>query len=780
MGGTSSALFDVEEKRALQRLASKDVCGQEEWDLLSPRMGLRRWLPATPDVSTVKVGDYLALLKMNNATTGNFQRFVRETVRLVHDLPHRVGDRSRTGSDGTTTIDHEHVQAQTATNALFLVRKFAQYFIETAETEAELAVHFQDDAAGDGAVELPRALLLCLIDFCVINAPNDITYDLHVEVLNVLLVLLSTQMFQPLAEGGSPSTARAKAAPHLFLKTLMDIGSVDGQDAEGAKPTRTTLASAFVLALLDRFSARERPPADSAIVSAIIVHNAHQHARGHRSMTAAVTEEGTAPQIRSTGASSSLVKLATDLVLRIPMRVYEYFFPAAADGCPLSERAMMLLCMLVHNCREVPVDPDGTPPPAPWSNPFRACFVAVADDVQNPLNVDQSRPSLPLVFDWMPRLPFEPLFQSFGPSLANGGKGSIMLYSLMHANKEFKDFVLARDDLDCIVLPLLETMYAAPSVAPSHLYVILILLLMLSEDVAFNEGAHRRMHVPSVPWFAERAVSDISLGSLMLVMMLRTLQYNSTRAMDAFVHENCFAIISNMAPHVRGIENYCAQRVMSVVDVIGRRRKKREARAEVTEDETRLIVLLLELVATSLRPSMLPFNLELMYALVQRREVVDTLSVDMDTDIASLAAPLVSMVDFFENVVETERAAECHEAASGAPSPPTTQGGDTSTWTAEQIMEVLERGQRKWHQEMLAKNKVGEPAVDSKYAYEEVEHPESFFLPYIWSMVYDHTGDLWWATDRIVLFPIVMMDGSRPVEQELTVEEAQAAEKSES
>ena len=50
------------------------------------------------------------------------------------------------------------------------------------------------------------------------------------------------------------------------------------------------------------------------------------------------------------------------------------------------------------------------------------------------------------------------------------------------------DFVLARDDLDTIVLPILETMYHSIKIAPSHLYVLLILLLILSEDVSFNEG----------------------------------------------------------------------------------------------------------------------------------------------------------------------------------------------------------------------------------------------------------------------------------------------------
>ena len=138
-------------------------------------------------------------------------------------------------------------------------------------------------------------------------------------------------------------------------------------------------------------------------------------------------------------------------------------------------------------------------------------FVSVANEDQYHLGPAMQGDDM-ISFDWTPRIAFEGLFQAFEHFL-NGGKGAIMLYSLLHSNNMFLDFVLARDDLDTIVLPLLETVYNTPSIAPSHLYVILILLLILSEDVSFNEGAHRRMVVSSVPWLKERAVHNVSLGA---------------------------------------------------------------------------------------------------------------------------------------------------------------------------------------------------------------------------------------------------------------------------
>ena len=168
----------------------------------------------------------------------------------------------------------------------------------------------------------------------------------------------------------------------------------------------------------------------------------------------------------------------------------------------------------------------------------------------------------------------------------------MLLYTLVSCNARFKDFVLARDDLDTIVLPILETMYHSSKIAPSHLYVLLILLLILSEDVSFNEGVHKRITVKNALWFKEHRLKDITLGSLMLIIVLRTLQYNHTSKhvlMDTFVHENCYAILSNMSTHIRNMHPYSAQRLISLLDVMNKRYRNLVDRDEEYESENNLI-----------------------------------------------------------------------------------------------------------------------------------------------------------------------------------------------
>ena len=53
------------------------------------------------------------------------------------------------------------------------------------------------------------------------------------------------------------------------------------------------------------------------------------------------------------------------------------------------------------------------------------------------------------------RVPFGKLFNTLGACLVDD-RTTLLLYSLMHSNQTFLEFVLARGDLDTLMLPLLE------------------------------------------------------------------------------------------------------------------------------------------------------------------------------------------------------------------------------------------------------------------------------------------------------------------------------------
>jgi hypothetical protein len=54
--------------------------------------------------------------------------------------------------------------------------------------------------------------------------------------------------------------------------------------------------------------------------------------------------------------------------------------------------------------------------------------------------------------------------------------------------------------LDTMMLPLMEMLYNAPSRTPNQIYILLIIVLILSQDASFNANIHK-LAVRDVPWY---------------------------------------------------------------------------------------------------------------------------------------------------------------------------------------------------------------------------------------------------------------------------------------
>ena len=124
------------------------------------------------------------------------------------------------------------------------------------------------------------------------------------------------------------------------------------------------------------------------------------------------------------------------------------------------------------------------------------------------------------------------------------------------------------------LMPILEILYNTPKRTSNQIYMLLIILLILSQDSTFNASVHKLVRIPvlallsptfssssivvlticfisscspnfkclflsfpfsvywlvkmlpSVPWYKERRLNHTSLGSLMVVILIRTVKYN--------------------------------------------------------------------------------------------------------------------------------------------------------------------------------------------------------------------------------------------------------------
>ena len=322
------------------------------------------------------------------------------------------------------------------------------------------------------------------------------------------------------------------------------------------------------------------------------------------------------------------------------------------------------------------------------------------------------------------------------------------------------------------------------------------------------------MRVPAraLTWFSERRLGDISLGSLLLACVMRTVavtsNFSSFTPSDTYLHTNCFAAAANMAPYTEGLHPFAASRTLATLSILHRKhRKVGEALKALggsqsdAEEEERLKNLL-QFYDTSLRigcetilatcaPASLPLNISLLYALLHDRSVVDELA--GDSVFSEFAQPLLVIINHFSKVVavahskrllalvqsgsggsgEVESATAALEAAnrgvlqggwggSGGEEGEGGKSGEASSapsganiipWGEADVAGALVEGAKKWEFGEEAE-KAAKSLAEVKFQYEEDVNPELFFVPYIQSIIASYTPDLGGPAVELYIKPV--------------------------
>ena len=256
---------------------------------------------------------------------------------------------------------------------------------------------------------------------------------------------------------------------------------------------------------------------------------------------------------------------------------------------------------------------------------------------------------------------FEHLFDSFGGTI-HCEVGALSVYTLLQASPIFAASLAVRSDLDKLVVPLLRTLYYSTSAthhisgrttatsrdgtavnvleqpfrSRSQLYVIMILLLIFSQDGSFGPDSFKRSTIPFVLWYKERKLKDISLGSLLVLSLLRCITFNLNRLKDPFLLSNCCAVLLNLSPHVTDLNSYTAMRLVSVLIATMKRYTilvmknggKPAADGDVTSTlgmYAEACRILLQVVKHAVRRKVVDTNLHLVYALVYNQRDFNTI-----------------------------------------------------------------------------------------------------------------------------------------------------------
>ncbi|KAL1806502.1 hypothetical protein ACET3Z_029570 [Daucus carota] len=341
------------------------------------------------------------------------------------------------------------------------------------------------------------------------------------------------------------------------------------------------------------------------------------------------------------------------------------------------------------------------------------------------------------------RLPFASLFDTLGTSLADE-VAILLLYSLLYENADFLEYVLVRTDLDTLLMPLLETLYNASKRSSNQIYMVLIILLILSQDSTFSASIHKLI-LPNVPWYEERILHQISLGSLMVIILIRTVKYNLSMLRDVYLHTNCLATLANMAPHVHRLSAFASQRLVSLFYMLSRKYSKLAelknnmmhlSNGELKDDDisedtspelhiyTDFLRIVLEILNAILTYA-LPRNPEVVYAIMHRQEVFQPFK--SHPRFNELIENIFTVLDFFNARIDAQN--------------------KEGEWSVEKVLQVINVNCRSWRGEGM------KMFTQLRFTYEQESHPEEFFIPYVWQLVVSRSG-FSFNPKSINLFPV--------------------------
>uniref|UniRef100_F7CPC3 Dymeclin n=1 Tax=Ornithorhynchus anatinus TaxID=9258 RepID=F7CPC3_ORNAN len=393
--------------------------------------------------------------------------------------------------------------------------------------------------------------------------------------------------------------------------------------------------------------------------------------------------------------------------------------PQQDEASPLASQSVLLLLVLA-NLTDAPDTP----------NPYRQAITSFKN-TQDSTAFPTSNPHA-----------FQINFNSLYTALCEQQKSdqaTLLLYMLLHQNSNVRTYMLARTDMENLVLPILEILYHVEERNSHHVYMALIILLILTEDDGFNRSVHEVI-LKNITWYSERVLTEISLGSLLILVVIRTIQYNMTRTRDKYLHTNCLAALANMSAQFRSLHQYAAQRIISLFSLLSKKHNKvleqatQSLRGSTSSDDVPLpdyaqdlnvieevIRMMLEIINSCLTNS-LHHNPNLVYALLYKRDLFEQFRTHP------------SFQDIMQNIdlVITFFSSRLQQA-----------GAELSV---ERVLEIIKQGAVALPKDRLRK------FPELKFKYVEEEQPEEFFIPYVWSLVYNSAVALYWNPQDIQLF----------------------------
>ncbi|XP_034838696.1 dymeclin [Maniola hyperantus] len=700
MGIAVSKYSDISNNELLARFCSNEVISPNDpfWNQL---LAFNIQIPNDADEQLLFDTCSDALLQkflQHNPQTGNLGSLVQVFITRATELL------AAPNSDNV-------MLAWQSYNALFVIRAVTKYLVEMVP-EYELCIHLdvqartvnspmpqdqsppsspiQEVSATDNQVsskpmsgESRVEMLIDALIGLIIDVPiTDNTYYLHLECINTLLVLMSVYMFA----GVHGQTRLVETS--LIYRTLF-------QGRYGMH------APLLVKTLLTNLSSMLPAP----------------------------------PQFGAQGPGSMLINIASSLWSMLtfnatarqtiytnpPLHRHELLDRLKKEH-PVANQSCLLLLALANHC----ISDD---------NLYRTALLHCDDTAENSTTTPHRDTNGSVSQVTPPRIDMAALHKALC-STAGCEHSTLLLYLMLHSCKAYKRHVSNVANVEHLIVPILQVLYNAPDSNSHHIYMSLIVLLILTEDDALIKNVHLIM-LKNIPWYTERSISEISLGGLMVLVVVRALQYNMARVRDKYLHTNCLAAIANMSCEFRNLHPYVAQRLISLFETLTKRRARLCSEIEGgdinsielphhAEEKTEEIMehiavldevlrMLLEIINSCLTHQLVN-NLNLVYALLHKKQLFQQHAHH------HIAQNIEMVIGYFSTRLQ--------RVQEGT-------GGDLGV---TEVLQCIKKGAEQWSSDRLKK------FPDLKFRYVEEDRPEEFFTPYVWALI-SACGNIYWASE---------------------------------
>ncbi|MFH4975115.1 hypothetical protein AB6A40_001824 [Gnathostoma spinigerum] len=320
----------------------------------------------------------------------------------------------------------------------------------------------------------------------------------------------------------------------------------------------------------------------------------------------------------------------------------------------------------------------------------------------------------------------------------------LLLYLLLHRNSGFRNFILSRINLENLVIPVLRVLHdgllngSYPSSNSHHVYLALIVILILSEDDFFCKIIHETV-IKDSSWFQfERPLGQETLGGLIILVFVRTIQTNTLKTRDRYLHTNCLATLANMSSSFKQLSDNVCQKLIGLLESLTKRHAKliehMRMSAEydlINEKQTHNyhqdITALEEGIRTILEMcnSCLTMNLRhnprFIYTILYHRTLFD--SYHNHPMFQDLIWNISAVLNYFAGKIQT--------LSKGA--------------SVAEVLDVIEKGALQWPTDRLKK------FPELKFKYVEDDNTVDFFVPYVWRLVLQ-SSTMYWELSRVKLF----------------------------